>query len=192
MAVIRKEVTDAVWRAREVVAGAGVALAGIWVAAQGGFLLTPVGLLLAGFGAVWGVTAWRRMRFAQGTDAPGVVEIDEGQIGYLGRGLGGPGLGGFVAIPDLVEIRLVALRGRRLWQLRQADGQALLIPVDATGSERLYDVFASLSGMDTAALVAALEGTPPATQARGLTVSDFGRTLWRRPGTGIVAATRPQ
>ena len=59
---------------------------------------------------------------------PGVVEVDEGQVGYLG-----PTFGGYVALPDLVELRLIAIRGQRLWRLKQADGQALLIPVAAAG-----------------------------------------------------------
>ncbi|MEI2687828.1 MAG: hypothetical protein V9G14_17530 [Cypionkella sp.] len=87
--------------------------------------------------------AWRRIRFAQDIDAPGVVEVDEAQIGYLG-----PEAGGFVSIVELVELRLLTLRGRRLWRLKQADGQALLIPVDAAGAERLFDAFATLPGMD--------------------------------------------
>jgi hypothetical protein len=88
------------------------------------------------------------------------VEVDEGQVGYLG-----PSFGGFVALPDLVEVRLVTMYGRRLWRLKQADGQALLIPVDAAGAERLFDAFGSLPGMDMAALLAALEA--PVAQGRG-------------------------
>jgi len=112
--------------------------------------------------------------------APGVVEVDEGQIAYLG-----PAFGGFVALPDLVEIRLVTMRGRRLWRLRQTDGQVLLIPVDATGAERLFDAFASLPGMDMAALVAALS---PGTAAApgGLIAGPDMRVLWRRPGAGLA------
>ena len=63
---------------------------------------------------------------------------------------------------------MIRLRGNRLWRLKQADGQALLIPVAAAGADRLFDAFATLPGMDTQALVAALEGTGE------------DRVVWRR------------
>ncbi len=180
MSMIRPELLQAVDRGREVILGGMLAAAGAWIATRGGYLLPPVGLGLAALGLVWAVTAWRRMRFAQDVAAPGIVEIDEGQIGYLG-----PDAGGYVAIPDLTELRLIGMRGRRLWQLRQSDGQALLIPVDATGADRLFDAFASLPGMDTAVLVAAL--SPPSADGRGTpTLSSISKTLWRRPSRGAV------
>ena len=66
--------------------------------------------------------------------APGVVEVDEGQISYLG-----PAFGGSISVPELVELRLLTAGGRRMWRLKQADGQALLIPVEAVGADRLFD-----------------------------------------------------
>jgi hypothetical protein len=180
MSLIRPELVQALQRGREVILGGALILAGGWIATRGGYLLPPVGLCLAGLGLAWAVTAWRRMRFAQDIAAPGLVEIDEGQIGYLG-----PNAGGYVAIPDLTELRLLDMRGRRLWQLRQSDGQALLIPVDATGADRLFDAFASLPGMDTAALVAAL--SPPVADGRGTPArASIGKTLWRRASRGAV------
>ena len=181
MQLIRPEITDLIWRAREVIwAGLVVAL-GLWLIVLGGYLLIPLGLIIGGVGMVLAVTAFRRMRFVQEVAAPGVVELDEGQVGYLG-----PELGGFLSLHELVELRLLVLRGRRLWRLKQADGQALLIPVDAKGAERLYDAFAGLPGMDTAALVAALEPSAlPA--AAALTLAAETRVIWRRAGKGVVA-----
>lgn len=180
MPLIRPEIAQGAYRAREVILGGLLALAGSWTALQGGFLLAPVGLGVAGIGLVWTVTAWRRMRFAQAVASPGIVEVDEGQIGYLG-----PDAGGYVAIPDLSELRLIEMRGRRLWQLRQADGQALLIPVDATGADRLFDAFTSLPGMDTGVLVAALEAAPPRSVG-GLALSSISKSLWRRASRDAV------
>ncbi len=164
MPVIRPRLTAMLNRWREVIAAGGLGATGLWLIWLGGFLLGPVGALILVLAAFWGITAWRRMRFAQEVAAPGVVEVDEGQVGYLG-----PSFGGFVALPDLVEVRLVTMYGRRLWRLKQADGQALLIPVDAAGAERLFDAFGSLPGMDMAALLAALE-TPAAQGRAGLPV----------------------
>lgn len=177
--MIRDGAREAMWRWREVGAAGGVLAFGLWVASGGGFVLVPFGLLVAALGAGLAVQAWRRMRFVQGADAPGVVEVDEGQISYMG-----PQLGGFVSVPELVELRLVALRGRRLWRLKQADGQALLVPVDAAGAEALYDVFAALPGMDMPALLAALspEGTAG---GRGLVVGEAVQVIWRRAGKGV-------
>lgn len=182
MSLVRPEISAGLRRYREVILGAALAALGLWVALQGGYLLVPVGLAMVGLGAAWAVLALRRLRFAQGPDGPGVVELDEGQVGYLG-----PGSGGFVSLVDLVELRLLRLRGRLVWRLKQADGQALLIPVDAAGAEALFDAFASLPGMDTAALVAALQAEPE-TGGRVVALASENRLIWARLGRGITRA----
>lgn len=182
MALIRDEVSALAWRGREVlVAGAALALS-LWVAAQGGYLLVPLGLGLAALALGFGLLALRRLRFSQTLGAPGVVEVDEAQISYMG-----PATGGFVSLSELVELRLLTLRGRRLWRLKQADGQALLVPVDAAGSEALFDAFGNLPGMDTQALVQALAPGARST-AQGLISADQTdmRVIWRRRGAGLV------
>ena len=180
--MIRPEVTALAQRYREMIAAAIPAVLGLWLVRLGGLLLAPIGTVMIALSVARAVMAWRRIRFAQPTEAPGVVEVDEAQIGYLG-----PTSGGFVSIVELVELRLLTLRGRRLWRLKQADGQALLIPVDAAGAERLFDAFASLPGMDSGALVAALtpdRATPDHNGA--LTLAGETRTIWRRAGKGVV------
>jgi hypothetical protein len=167
MSLIREEVLTSARRWREVIAAAIVGLAGVWLMLLGGFLLFPLGVLAAGIAAAWAVQAVRRLRFVQDVDAPGMVEVDEGQVGYLG-----PTFGGYVALPDLVELRVIVIHGKRLWRLKQSDGQALLIPVAAAGGERLFDAFAALPGMDTQALaVAAGDGAD--------------RVVWRRERAGL-------
>ena len=174
MSLIRPEVSQAIWRGREAIVALGVAASGIWLAWLGGYVLLPFGICVAAVGAAWSLQAWRRLRFAQNVDAPGVVEVDEGQVAYLG-----PDAGGFIALPDLVELRFLTLGGRRMWRLKQADGQALLLPVDAAGAERLYDAFASLPGMDTQALVAALGPGRTVGEDQLAKVSD-SIVIWRR------------
>ena len=180
MSLVRPEVTAAIWRAREAIAALCVVALGLWLAWLGGYLLVPLGFGVAGIGAAWALQALRRLRFAQGVDAPGMVEVDEGQVGYLG-----PNDGGFVSLPDMVELRFLTIAGRRMWRLKQADGQALLLPVDAAGAERLFDAFASLPGMDTQALVAALE--PKAGSGASLQNVSDSFVIWRR--TARVALT---
>lgn len=178
MGFLRPEAISAVMRWREVGLAALVVAVGLWIAGFGGYLLLPVGAVVGALGFGLGVLAWRRMRFANAGGAPGVVEVDEGQISYFG-----PNAGGFVAIPDLVEVRLATVRGFRFWRLKQSDGQALLVPVEASGAERLFDAFAALPGMDTQALVAALEPVGQAS-GRGISVVDgagaIGPVIWRR------------
>ena len=98
--MIRPELIAQIRRAREVMWSAAVVAGGGWLIWLGGYLLTPVGSAVMLLGAALGVMAFRRMRFAQEIDAPGVVEVDEGQIGYLG-----PQTGGYVSIPELTELR---------------------------------------------------------------------------------------
>lgn len=139
-------------RWQEVTAAAMFAAFGLWLVVLGGYFLGPLGaicLLLAGG---WGLLALRRMRFQRPVDAPGLVEVDEGQVGYLG-----PSFGGYVALRELIEIRVINLHRQRHWRLKQADGQVLLIPIAATGAESLFDAFAALPGVDMSALVAALD-----------------------------------
>lgn len=171
--MIRPEVLATVHRLREVIAAAFAGLIGIWLIWLGGYLLFPLGAAVLVLAAVWALTALRRLRFAQGVDAPGVVEVDEGQVGYLG-----PATGGYVSLVELVELRLIRLRGQRVWRLRQADGQALLIPVAAAGADRLFDAFATLPGLDSQELLAALDGAGD-------------RVVWRRgPGPALRLAGR--
>lgn len=187
--MIRPELREALIRGREAIYAGVMAAFGLWLVWLGGLILIPIGLCLAVLGAGWGIGALRRMRFAQETRAPGMVEVDEGQVGYLG-----PSFGGYVALPDLAELRLITLNGRRLWRLKQTDGQALLIPVDAAGAERLYDAFAGLPGIDMAALLAALsigEGRTEPADGRALTLAQESRLIWSRPGTGLQPSDDP-
>jgi len=180
MTLIRPELLAGFNRVREVIFGGATAMAGGWLVGLGGYFFVPLGLAVLGLGTGWAVLAWRRLRFDQGWDGPGVVEVDEGQIGYLG-----PGAGGYVSLADLIELRLLSLRGRRVWRLKQADGQALLIPVDAAGADLLFDAFASLPGMDSATLVAALDIVPPQ-GGRALTLAAETRLVWALRGGGVV------
>ncbi len=180
MSFIRPEVLDGLSRAREVILGGVVAALGIRLIWLGGYFYLPLGAAVLLLGCGWAVLAWRRMQFRQGGDAPGMVEVNEGQIAYFG-----PRLGGVIGLPDLAEIRILSLRGRRVWRLRQGDGQTILIPVEAVGAEQLFDAFATLPGMDSAALVAALapQGSSPGT---GVVPDGLDRLIWQRRGAGVV------
>jgi hypothetical protein len=167
--MIRPELAARLRLWHESAAAVAVVLAGLWLISLGGWLLQPVGALVAALGAGWLVIALRRLRFARPVEDPGMVDLDEGQIGYFGAG---QGLGGYVALEDLAEIRLLSLRGRKHWRLKSRDGAAILIPVAAHGAGVLYDAFASLPGIDMGALAAALDRDLPA------------QSLWKRAAPG--------
>lgn len=182
MTLFRPEVLAALHRWREVIVAGAVAVSGMWLIVLGGLLLIPVGAAVLVLAAVIARMAWRRVRFMQPGTGPGLVEVDEGQVGYMG-----PAFGGYVALPDLAELRLLTLHGQRLWRLKQADGQVLLIPVAAAGAERLFDAFATLPGMDAEALVTAL--TPPAPPGGAALVAHgtvIGPVIWRRPARAAL------
>ena len=172
MSFIRPDLAAAFARWREPIAAACLAAFGVWVATRGGWLLFGAGVATWALAGGWALIAIRRVRFLPRADAPGVVELDEGQIGYFG-----PTFGGFVALSDLSEIRVTVFHGTRSWRLRTADGQVLTIPVGAAGAERLFDAFAALPGIDMGALAEALAGRSES------------RTVWRR---GPVAASAPR
>lgn len=187
--MIRDGARQTLWHWREVLTGAVVLAAGLWLAGQGGYLLVPLGGVLAVAGLSFGVLGLRRMRFAALGDVPGIVQVDEAQISYMG-----PQAGGFVSLSDLSEIRIVTFRGRRVWRLKQSDGQALLVPLDAKGAEGLFDAFASLPGLSSADLVAAIgqppKGTVPGAVPGGPALVPGGvaenRVVWQRRGRGVV------
>ncbi|MFT4150940.1 MAG: hypothetical protein QM656_12155 [Paracoccaceae bacterium] len=183
--MIRPEVQQKLNRWREVFYAVAVGAAGVWLISLGGLILIPLGLALVALGLGWIVSALRRLRFQREVHAPGMVEVDEGQIGYLG-----PTFGGFVALADLAELRLLTINGRRLWRLKQADGQALLVPVDAAGAERLYDAFASLPGIDMGAAAAALDAAPGG-DGSALTLAQESRLIWSRGLRAIAPDLQP-
>ncbi|MDV7142693.1 hypothetical protein R3X27_08360 [Tropicimonas sp. TH_r6] len=154
MSLIRPELARTLTRWREALVALAVALFGLWLVGLGGPIMLVLGGLVTAMGLLMAVFAWRRQRFRLEIDAPGVVSIDEGRITYLG-----PIVGGAVALAELVEIDVIDLPGpRRCWRLRQADNQMLLVPLAAAGAEALYDHLAALPGMESRALMSALEG----------------------------------
>lgn len=181
MTTIRPELLATLQRNAELLTALALAAFGAWTAAQGGYLLIPLGLAILALGAGWALTSWRRLRFQQEGEAPGIVRVTEGQIAYFG-----PRVGGFVGLPELSEIRLLTLRGRRIWKLKQGDGQLLHIPVESDGAEALFDAFSALPGIDMAALVAALGSDAPPSDSRVIALAEVDRLIWARKGEGVV------
>ncbi len=180
--MIRAEARAHLWRWREVLLGAAIIGFGLWIAAPGGYVLVPLGLAVASLGLGFVVLGLRRLRFVGGGFGPGVVTVDEGEVSYMG-----PQVGGFISLSDLAELRLITLRGKRMWRLKQTDGQAILVPLDAAGADALFDAFSQLPGLSSASLVAAIDAKAPVIGGNVVAVqSAFDRVVWMRPGAGVL------
>jgi len=163
MSFVRPEVSAALHRWREVLAGLAGVAAGAWLATLGGWFYLVLGAVVALGGLGLALTGLRRLRFRPAGLAPGIVQMVEGQIAYFG-----PLTGGFAALTEVEELRLEQRPDGPTWVLEQPQG-ALEIPVAAQGAELLFDWFGALPGIEMAQLHAALgrpEGAP--------------RVLWRR------------
>lgn len=147
---LRPDVTAALRRWREVLIALGVIAAGVWIATSPGPIVQGFGWVLAVAGALAMIPAIRRARFRASGEGPGVVEVDERRVIYMG-----PTHGGAVALDELdhLSVRRNA-EGQAAWLLVEKD-TLLAIPVDARGAEALFDAFSALPGLSAQRLLAA-------------------------------------
>ncbi|SDX35219.1 hypothetical protein [Roseicitreum antarcticum] len=153
--MVRAEIAARLHRWREVLAGGAIVLAGLWLGSLGGVLMVAIGLAVGLAGVAAAITGLRRMRFQRADTGPGIVQVVEGQISYFG-----PETGGFVALSDLTALHLCD--AGRTWLLTAPPGAALTIPAGAQGADQLFDLFASLPGLDMSALLRAVNHADPA------------------------------
>nr|WP_216859451.1 hypothetical protein [Sulfitobacter aestuariivivens] len=142
-------------RWREVIVGALLALVGLWLVLGPGFLLAVPGYagLLGGAMLIWlGV---QRARFRGSDGGLGAVQVDEGQVTYFG-----PLTGGTASMRELERLSLDRSLFPAHWRLEQPGQPPVLIPVNAEGSDALFDAFASLPGLQTEHMLAELRATP--------------------------------
>lgn len=142
--MIRPEAMDALRRWREVLIGAGVALLGLyWLVFSGG-LLAWVGVAVSLLGAALVFSGVQRMRFGSGGGGAGFVQVIEGRVTYFG-----PLTGGVADLDSLTELSIDHGARPAHWLLRQPGQPPVAIPVNAEGSEALFDIFAALPGIRT-------------------------------------------
>jgi hypothetical protein len=161
---LRPEVAVLLRRWAEVISACGVIALGLWIAARPGPVVQGFGYVLMALAALALIPAIRRARFAAEGQGPGVVQVIEGRILYMG-----PVTGGAVS---LAELTLLSLRrdheGAAAWILTEP-GQMLVIPIDAAGADALFDAFTTLPGLGAQRLLTARSNPRMGTQ-----------TLWRR------------
>ncbi len=156
MNFIRPEVKARLWNWRECIVGAVLAALGaLWALTEGG-LLAGRGVALAVTGGVLVYAGYQRSRFRTGSGAPGLVQVDERQVTYFG-----PDTGGALSIDALARVDLDPVaQPHPAWLLTDVAGQTLAIPTHAENAEALFDVFATLEGIRTEAMLAQLRAKP--------------------------------
>jgi len=152
---LRPEARRALNRYRDLLIAAAVLGLGLYWGLTSFGILIWLGWLLVLIGAAFAWSGVQRLRFSAGGHGEGVVHVREGQITYFG-----PFTGGVVALTELQEIVLDRSGATGYWVLRQLGQQPVLIPIDAEGAEALFDVFAALPGLNTPAMLAALNASP--------------------------------
>ncbi|MDJ1015741.1 MAG: hypothetical protein QNJ35_04440 [Paracoccaceae bacterium] len=150
MSFIRPEVQASIWRWREVIGGAALLAAGLWLATYGIGPRFWFGTIVAAFGVGLIFAGIPRGRFRGQGGGAGVVDVDERRITYFG-----PVEGGSMALADIQRLCAVP---PRVWELTSVGSEALRIPMDAEGADQLFDTFTALPGMRASALVHAARG----------------------------------
>ncbi len=156
--MIRPELKAAMWRWRDVLLGAGLALLGLWFVWGGIGIVKWLGYGLILLGLIWAIAGAQRARFRQGGDGPGVVQIRERRLAYFG-----PLDGGVIDVNDMTRLEFdPAGHPAPHWVLSGLGGQRIAIPINAAGAEALFDVFATLPGIKTSEILDVLSRTPDA------------------------------
>lgn len=152
MDFLRPEAKAAIWQWREVLVGVALVVLALWLVSRPGFLLAFVGYPMGLGGALLIWVGVQRGRFRCAGGGAGAVHIDEGQVTYFG-----PLTGGTVALREMDSLILDGNMFPAHWKLEQRGTATLLIPVNAAGSEALFDAFATLPGLRTERMLSTLK-----------------------------------
>lgn len=165
MSFVRPEARRAMWRWREtLVGGAGLCVMALWASTSFG-VFRIIALVLVALCLVLVIAGVQRARFRGSQSGQGVVQVDERQLTYFG-----PLSGGTMALAEIGAISLNNASTPAHWQLVPLQGQALTIPVDASGADALFDAFSGLPGLRTEKMLHALK------QGGSTQI-----VIWRRP-----------
>lgn len=168
--MIRPELVALFRRYAEVIVGLAIAALGFWLLTRADWFWKLIGGLILAFGLVTFTTALRRITFKTDQIGPGMVEVDERQISYFSAHEGG-----VVSIEALARITCITTEDGpwaedMFWVLEEDGGTTLTIPNSATGTEKLFDAFSALPGVDYTM----------ATKAMGSTHND-SYVIWSKP-----------
>ena len=128
---MRPEARALLWRWREVLYAAVIALFGLWWVWGGIGIVKWIGLIILAIAAILALAGIQRGRFRQSGKGPGVVQVAERRLAYFG-----PLEGGTMDIADLTRLDLDPTSyPAPSWRLTGIGGQSLAIPVNADGAE---------------------------------------------------------
>ena len=155
---IRPQARATLWKWREVIVAIGIFTLGLWWLSAFYPPVRWVGWVFVVLGGILALAGLQRARFRQSGQGPGVVNIRERRLAYMG-----PLTGGVIDVDDLTRLELEpkALPAPH-WILSGIGGQSLAIPINADGAEALFDVFATLPGIRTGQVLDVLSHTPQA------------------------------
>ncbi len=157
MTFIRPELSEAIVRFRDAIAGVAVSLVGLYWALGSVGTLSVLGTSMVVAGALLVFAGIQRGRFRTGAGGAGVVLVDEGQVTYFG-----PVEGGTVVISEIDRVAYEpGINSNSEWILDDKNENPLRIPTNAEGAEALFDVFAGLEGLHTEKMLSVLENSHP-------------------------------
>ena len=149
---LRPEARRSLNRFRDLIIAAVVGVVGLYWALTTFGLMVWVGWVLVIVALAFAASGIQRLRFETDKGGVGIVTVKEGQVTYLA-----PFDGGMVAMSELSALILDDSQDPPRWVLRQLGHQEVQIPLDAEGTDKLFDVFAALPGLQTGEMLAALE-----------------------------------
>ncbi len=156
MGFIRPELKAKFWRMRETVFGGVLAAVGMYWAITANGVLSAAGMSISIVASLLVFAGLQRARFRVQGAGPGMVQIDERQVVFYG-----PHEGGVVSIDALQKLELEpGVRPAGAWILTEPGVPVLEIPTNAENAEALFDVFASLRGLDTEYMLRQLSDNP--------------------------------
>ncbi|MBO9466383.1 hypothetical protein J7443_14150 [Tropicibacter sp. R15_0] len=166
MALIRPEAAKALSRWSEAMTGAAISALGLyWAFFTGGGLLHWIGYFLAVLGAFLCASGIRRARFAHDEDGLGLVQITERQISYFS-----PTGGGALSVDGLWRVTVDVLDLMVVQWVFVGEEGTLAIPIDAAGTDAIFDMLSALPGADFEAAIRAMSATEP-----------HSYVIWRKP-----------
>ena len=149
---LRPEARQSLNRYRDLIIAAVVGSIGLYWGLTTFGLMVWVGWFLVIIALAFAASGIQRLRFETDKGGVGIVTVKEGQVTYLA-----PFDGGMVAMSELSALILDYSQDPPRWVLRQLGHQEVQIPLDAEGTDKLFDVFAALPGLQTGEMLAALE-----------------------------------
>jgi hypothetical protein len=160
MSFIRPPVTAHFTKWREAYFAGFVMALGGWAFLRGqsnlNLILQGLGLIISLAGIIFLRTAIQRIRFRKSQKAPGMVDVTEREISYFG-----PMHGKTISLESLSKIELRESEAyASIWVLHHIEGDPMIVPTTAKGSDRLFDAFISLSNVKMDTLVSAINQVP--------------------------------